>query len=115
MTRSKKTLTCPAGVVTEDTYRSETAHTTIYRFLEEKCNCCVLKNKCTNRQKGRTVSINDNYHLILKAKEYLSTDEGKAELKLRPSVERVNGVLKNRFGLGVTKSWGANKYKMQVY
>ncbi|MFW0860455.1 MAG: transposase [Dehalococcoidia bacterium] len=61
------------------------------------------------------MSISDDYHLILKAKEYLSTDDGKAELKLRSSVERVNGVLKNRFGLGVTKSWGANKYKIQGY
>lgn len=111
----QKTLTCPAGVVTEDTYRSETTNTTIYRFPAEKCNLCILKNKCTDRQKGRTVSISDDYHLILQAKEYLSTDEGKAELKLRPGVERVNGVLKNRFGLGVTKSWGTNKYKIQGY
>jgi hypothetical protein len=74
-----------------------------------------LKEKCTKSNKGRTVSISDSYYLVLETKEYLRTDEGKADLKLRPMVERVNGVLKNRFGLNVTKSWGANKYKIQGY
>jgi len=111
----QKALTCPAGVVSEDTYRNETANTSIYRFPGESCINCNLKSECTDRPKGRTVSINDDYHLILRAKAYLSTDEGKAELKLRPSVERVNGVIKNRYGLDVTKSWGAKSYKIQGY
>ncbi len=108
-------LTCPAEVITTETYRSESTNTTMFRFPVETCNACPLKEKCTKSDKGRTVSISDGYYLVLEAKEYLRTAEGKAYLKLRPMVERVNGVLKNRFGLDVTKSWGANKYKVQGY
>ena len=52
-----QTLTCPAGVVTAETYRSESTNTTIFRFPEETCSSCPLKEKCTNSPKGRTVSI----------------------------------------------------------
>lgn len=112
---ANKTLTCPAGVVTAETYRNENANSTIYCFPENRCNTCPLKGKCTKSENGRKVSISDGYPLVLAAKEYLRTDEGKADLKLRPMVERVNGVLKNRFGLNGTKSWGAGKYKVQGY
>ena len=108
-------MTCPAGVITAETYRSESANTTIFRFPEQTCNACPMKEKCTKSDKGRTLSISGSYHLVLEAKEYLRTDEGKADLKLRPLVERVSGVLKNRFGLNVTKSWGAKKYKVPAY
>lgn len=108
-------LTCPAGVKTPDTYRSENIQATIYRFPQGKCNTCSLKEKCTKSNNGRRVSINDGYSLILQTKDYLQTTAGKADLRLRPRIERVNGVLKNRFGLDVTKSWGAAKYKVQGY
>ncbi len=110
-----QTLTCPAWVITADTYRSESTGATVFRFPEETCNACPFKEKCTTSEKGRTVSINDGSALVLEAKVYLRTDEAKVELKLRPMVERVNGVLKNRFGLDVTKSWGTQKYKVQGY
>ena len=110
-----QTLTCPAGVKTSDTYRSENIQATIYRFPQDKCNACSLKEKCTKSNNGRKVSINDGYSLILQAKDYLQTAEGKADLKLRPRIERVNGILKNRFGLNVTKFWDAAKYKIQGY
>jgi len=110
-----QTLTCPAGAVTAETYRSESTNSTIFCFPEDSCNACPLKEKCTKSENGRKVSISDGYHLVLEAKEYLRTDEGKADLKLRPMVERVNSVLKNRFGLNVTKSWGASKYRVQGY
>ncbi len=110
-----QTLTCPAEVVTAESYRSENTNATIFCFPKDRCNDCPLKEKCTKSENGRKVSISDGYHLVLEAKEYLRTDQGKADLKLRPKVERVNGVLKNRFGLKVTKSWGAGKYKIQGY
>jgi len=73
------------------------------------------KQKCTESKKGRTISINDCYHLVIQVKEYNRTEEGNADLKRRTPVERVNGVLKNRFGLKVIKSWGKEKYKIQGY
>ena len=111
----KQTLTCPAKVVTAKTYRSESTNATIFCFPQDNCNACSLKEKCTKSENGRKVSISDGYHLVIEAKEYLRTEQGKAELKLRPLIERVNGVLKNRFGLNVTKSWGASKYRIQGY
>lgn len=110
-----QTLTCPAGAVTAETYRSESIGATVFCFTKDSCNVCPLKEKCTQSKNGRKVSITDGYHLVLAAKQYLRTDEGKADLKQRPMVERVNGVLKNRFGLNVTKSWGAGKYRVQGY
>jgi len=110
-----QTLTCPAGAVTAETYRSESVSATVFCFPKDNCNICSLKEKCTQSENGRKVSINDGYHVVLAVKRYLRTDEARAELKLRPMVERVNGVLKNRFGLDVTKSWGASKYKVQGY
>jgi len=110
-----KTLTCPAKVTTIDTYRNETAKTTVYRFPAEVCLECTCKKKCTISEKGRTISISDSHHLVLEAKKYLRTEEGKADMKKRPRVERPNGVVKNRFGLDTTNSWGAKKYKIQGY
>jgi hypothetical protein len=78
----QKRLTCPARVMTEDTYRNETAETTVYRFPAEVCAECKRRKKCTSSEKGRTVSISDSYHLVLEAKEYLRTDEGKADMKV---------------------------------
>jgi transposase len=110
-----QTLTCPAGVMSNEAYRNESTNTTMFRFPVTACHACPMKEKCTKSDKGRTVSISDGYPLVLEVKEYIRTAEGKAELKLRPMIERVNGVLKNRFGLNVTKSWGAKKYKIQGY
>lgn len=57
----KKTLTCPQGVTTRESFRDYQKDITIYHFPLSNCGKCQVRSKCTNSADGsfQTVSCNE--------------------------------------------------------
>jgi len=106
---SKKTITCPAGVVGRFKLGSA------MEFPAEKCDCCELRPRCTKREtgRGRSVFVNRNEKFQNHLRRQSKTPTGRAERRERVKVEhglarikhiqgdraRFKGIDKNDFDL----------------
>lgn len=86
-------LTCPHGQVSEVAYRSGGGDGRTFRFFAWQCRDCPLAAQCRGAQVGsgamRQVFISDYRPQVEAARAYNQTAEFKAEMKLRPAVERL--------------------------
>jgi hypothetical protein len=74
---------CPAGV--SASFSSETL---LARFPSETCCACPKRAECTTaRGRGRTVSIHPQEALLVKLRRDVKTDEGRARLRERTTIE----------------------------
>jgi hypothetical protein len=80
--RSHATVTCPAGITTAIT-------TSGAATFGAKCNGCVLRDRCTNNKRGRTLRVHEHYELLAAARAHARTDEFiETYRQHRPLVER---------------------------
>lgn len=86
-------LTCPNKVQTERRYRAG-AHTQAwqFRFSASQCEGCPLWAQCRDRNAQpdgyRTVTLSDHRDVRQQAQAYQHSDAFKADMRLRPLVER---------------------------
>ena len=99
--------TCPAGV------NVPIRPGAVTRFPEERCNACALRERCTDAEHGRSLSIHPQEDLLQRLAVLPTTSEGRARLRERVAVEhglahvsqrqgnhaRYNGVAKNQLHL----------------
>ena len=78
-----RTITCPAG------YSEPIEFGTTVEFDPERCDSCLLRNRCTDSSAGhgRTVSIADNEALQKKLRTLAATKAGRERLRQRVPVE----------------------------
>ncbi len=82
---------CPAGKLAKDytvTKDNEGKQVKIFRFPAIKCNTCMLKDKCTKSDKGRTIRVTAYEKRIQEAKLQQQTFEFKQLYCQRAKVER---------------------------
>lgn len=91
----KEEVTCPKGHTSnswrnyqkQGDYLSEAIQV---RFSRENCNACNLKSLCTRSEKqGRIVNFQPQiqFEALKQAREYMESDEGKQDYRLRAGVE----------------------------
>jgi hypothetical protein len=101
-------LTCPGGEMTTTRYRSGSGEGWTYRIPATACAACPLQEQCLKTaqppQRHRQWFIRDYRAPLLAALAYTETDDFKADMTLRPQVERViagldlhNGARRARF------------------
>lgn len=101
-------LVCPGGKLTTTRYRAGTDTGWTYRVAADKCTGCSLLKRCRGSgappTRHRQWYISDYRAPLLAALDYSRTDDFKADMKLRPQVERViaglvlhNGARRARF------------------
>ncbi len=101
-------LVCPAGVSTTTRYRAGSNSGWTYRVAAEACARCPLLLPCRGTSapptRHRQWYISDYRAPLLAALDYAQTDDFKADMKLRPHVERIiaglvlhNGARRARF------------------
>ncbi len=112
----KKTLTCPQGVITRESFHDYQKDITIYHFPLTKCGKCPVRSKCTNSADGRrTVSISSVNTELREAEIYNRTDQFKEDMKLRPPIEGKLSELTRYHGLRRARYRGLNKVGLQFY
>jgi hypothetical protein len=80
---AEQRIVCPAGVTADIS-----PHSLIARFPAGTCSTCDKRTLCTNaKNKGRTVTIHPQEALLVKLRTNVKTDEGRASLRRRTSVE----------------------------
>lgn len=77
-----------------------------YHFDKKDCNVCPFRSECTTSKAGRTIFRSDYADEYEKARAFIESEQGKAELRKRKRVERVNNELKNYCGLGRPQTRG---------
>ena len=86
-------LTCPNGQTSATAYRSGSGEGRNFRFPARLCGGCSLWNECRDPKANpaglRQVFISDHRSLLEAARAYNQTAEFKADMKLRPHVERI--------------------------
>lgn len=112
----KKTLTCPQGVTTRESYRDYQKDLTIFHFPMSRCNKCPMQSKCTNAAEGRrTVGISKVNSELREAEVYNQTEQFRNEMRLRPAIEGKLSELKRYHGLTRARYRGLKKVGLQFY
>lgn len=112
----QKTLTCPQGITTKESFRDRKKDATIFHFPMSKCNRCPVQSKCTNAAEGRrTVSISKANAELRGAEIYNLTKQFKEDMKLRPAIEGKLSELTRYHGLRRARFRGMQKVSLQFY
>jgi len=110
------TLTCPGGHTTDTAYRHGGDEGRLFRFFD--CAACPLIKQCrdpkTDPEAMRQVFISDYRPLVEAAKRYNPSDQGKADLKKRPAVERVIANLTRYHAARQARRRGVNNADFQA-
>lgn len=111
----KEAITCPAGVTT--TKKTYNAHSEafVFRFHQEACSNCRLKDSCTSNKNGRTIAVNKYYQVQMEALAYSKTKEYKQEIRKRCPIEGTGAELLFHHGLRRARYWGCLKVKLQAF
>jgi hypothetical protein len=87
------TLTCPRGRSSTTAYRSQSGQGRNFRFTAKQCAGCPLAAACRGAdvppEHMRQVFISDFRSIVAQARTYALTDDFKADLKLRATIERI--------------------------
>jgi len=87
------TLTCPQGRPSTTAYRAQSAAGRNFRFSAPLCAGCPLAAQCRGAavpaDPMRQVFISDFRADVAQARTYAQTDAFKADMKLRPTIERI--------------------------
>jgi IS5 family transposase len=90
-------LSCPNGQIAAKSYPSASGDGINYRFLPEQCHGCPLLDHCrgdpVRPDKYRQVFISHYTYFQRAAIAYTTTDAFRADMKLRPAVERIIAAL----------------------
>jgi transposase len=87
------TLTCPRGRRSTTVYRSQSAQGHTFRFTAQQCAGCPLLEQCRGAavppEHMRQVFISDFRSAVVQARTYALTDDFKADMKQRATIERI--------------------------
>ena len=87
------TLTCPRGRTTTTAYRSQSGQGRNFRFTAQQCAGCPLADKCRGAavppEHMRQVFISDFRSAVALARTYAQTEDFKADMQLRATIERI--------------------------
>lgn len=87
------TLTCPRGRTSTTAYRAQSGQGRTFRFLAKQCAGCPLLAPCRGAavppEHMRQVFISDFRSHVAQARTYALTDDFKADLKRRATIERI--------------------------
>lgn len=112
------TLTCPNGQVSDTAYRSGSGEGRNFRFFPDQCAGCADWEQCrdpdANPHGMRQVFISDHRPHVEAAKAYNQTDDFKADMKLRPLIERIIAALTRYNGARRARSRGQPKADFQA-
>ncbi len=101
-------LACPDGRVSYRKYKSSSRDGHTFRFIASQCKLCPLLKQCRGSDKPPTTKketfISDYRTEWNRLREYSQTNEFKADMSLRPQIERIvsglvlhNGARRARF------------------
>ncbi len=107
-------VVCPAGKRSEKKVRNNKNRCYIHSFPAHICNTCSRKNKCTESDRGRSVSVSDFRTLFEQAAEYNTTDSYKQDMKIRAHIEPKQWEMKHPHGLGRVKYRGLDRVDQQA-
>ena len=102
-------VTCPAGRESHYRQRDTNQRVTIYRFAQETCAGCPLRDGCLTQPSktfGRTVRKNDYEAEYRRAREKATTAEYAAVRCEHPKIERKLSELVRRHGARRARYWG---------
>jgi IS5 family transposase len=87
------TLTCPHGRTSTTAYDSQSGQGRNFRFTAQQCATCPLADKCRGAavrpDHMRQVFISDFRSILAQARTYAQTEDFKADMKLRATIERI--------------------------
>jgi IS5 family transposase len=111
-------LTCPNGQTTFTLYRSGEGEAWTFRFPSSMCHGCPLWTDCRDPKASpegpRQVFISDHRSLLDAARAYSQTDDFKADMKLRPHVERIIAAITRHNGGRRARRRGQRKADFQA-
>ena len=111
-------LTCPNGVVTCSRDRSGNRDGTHYNFSATKCRGCPFWTHCRNEKakpnRVRRVFISDYQEQVNAARTYNQTEAFRADMKLRPRIERIIFMLTNYDGARRARTHGLQQADFQA-
>ncbi|MFQ5596148.1 MAG: transposase [Anaerolineae bacterium] len=112
------TLTCPNGQSSDTAYRSGSGEGRNFRFFADQCAGCPFWDQCRDPEANphgmRQVFISDHRPLVEAAKAYNQTDDFKADMKLRPLIERIIAALTRYNGARRARSRGQPRADFQA-
>lgn len=113
-----RSLTCPNGQVSTTAYRAQTSEGRSFRFTAKQCTECPLTAQCRSDQVRpdcmRQVFITDHRSTLALARTYAQTAEFQADLKLRPTIERIIANLVRYHGARYARRRGQAKCDYQA-
>jgi IS5 family transposase len=87
------TLTCPRGRSSTTAYRSQSGQGRNFRFTAKQCAGCPLAAACRGAEVPpehmRQVFVSDFRSAVAQARTYAQTEDFKADMKLRATIERI--------------------------
>ncbi|MBX3001600.1 MAG: transposase [Caldilineaceae bacterium] len=111
-------LTCPNGQTSSKAYRSNSGDGWNYRFFAAQCEGCPLTGRCrgdaVKPSSYRQVFISSYYYQYRTAIDYMKSDEFKADMALRPHIERVIACLVRYNHARTTRKLGLQNADFQV-
>jgi Transposase DDE domain len=105
------TVTCPGGEST-DRFQREKDGGKLFSF-GARCGSCPLRPHCTMAAGGRSVSVHPQEELLLAARAYQETAEGRAHLRERVVAEHRLARL-GQLGMGQARYCGRAKTRCQL-
>jgi transposase len=109
----KQTATCPAGFCAAPDYGWKGKIR--FRFPDEVCAACPLRERCCTGKRGRTVCVGLSYPRLQEARKRQKTEAFKEEYhKHRSGVEGCLSALARGNGMRVSRYTGNRKRHLQV-
>jgi transposase len=111
---SAGTVTCPQGHVAAIPERARRGGERVVKFSAKWCNDCPLKARCAPYPGGRKLTINRREDLLQSGRAALQNPDTEEHLRrTRPRVERLIGLLTNRYGARKNRYIGSAKGRLQ--
>jgi Transposase DDE domain len=109
------TVTCPQGHVVAIPAQARRGGERVVNFGAERCHSCPLKSRCAPYPGGRKLHINRREDLLQAGRAALQDPDTQDHLRrTRPRVERLIGLLANRYGARQNRYIGSAKGRLQA-
>jgi transposase len=109
------TVTCPQGHVLPIPERARRDGERVVNFGAARCNACPLKPRCAPYKGGRKLTIARREDLLQAGRAALQDADTEEHLRrTRPRIERLIGLLANRYGARKNRYFGSDKGRLQA-
>jgi len=109
------TVTCPRGHTVAIPKRARRGGERVVNFGTQRCNDCPLKPRCAPYPGGRKLTIARREDLLQSGRAALQDTKTEEHLRrTRPRIERLIGLLANRYGARKNRYLGSAKGELQA-